>query len=498
MRLEEAIDARLACDQDVDCFWWAGKWFSKKDFSDLTDICVANLRASGFSAGQRLCVLTQNSPMIPALSLAVWRLGGTFCPLNVKSGSASLSGTLALIEPFAVVLPPGIDEETVALLQDGGFHYAVCQPEGPLPRIVGRPSEIVSPDTAVIFATSGTTGQPKAVPLSHDNIHSNCLGIKEIIRPLAKGDVFLNVLPSFHSFGYTISTILPLLMDAKQAIVPGFIPPQQTMRAIVDASVNVLFGVPAIFSHLLSAVERGSMPREALANMKALISGGDRLDEALHEQSLRVIGKDIMEGYGLTEASPGVAISRSYEEYRPGTVGPFLEGYQWQLRGENGVATNEREGVLWIKSPSVTSGYFRSPEMTAERFEDGWFNTGDYVQVEDDGYVRVLGRITDIIIVGGFNVHPQEVEALLRTHPAVVTAIVVGMPHRVNGEIPKAYIQKAEGADLSEREVIAYCKKKLAHYMVPRKVEFVDNFPLSPTGKILRRVLRERTQTAGD
>ena len=144
-----------------------------------------------------------------------------------------------------------------------------------------------------------------------------------------------------------------------------------------------------------------------------------------------------------------------------------------------------------MRGPSVTRGYFRAPELTADRFEDGWFNTGDYVRVED-GFVRILDRVTDILIVGGFNVYPQEVEKVLAGHPAVQTAIVVGIPHDINGEVPKAYIQRKDGATVTERELIRYAKEHLAHFKAPRSIEFVDEFPLSGTGKILRRILRER------
>ena len=144
----------------------------------------------------------------------------------------------------------------------------------------------------------------------------------------------------------------------------------------------------------------------------------------------------------------------------------------------------------------MTNGYFRAPDMTAERFDDGWFNTGDYVRVKD-GYLEILDRVTDIIIVGGFNVYPQEVELALREHPAIQTVIVIGMPHAVNGEVPKAYIQKTEGAQISELEIVKYCKERLAHFKVPRKIEFVDDFPLSSAGKILRRVLRDRGAVRG-
>ena len=455
MRLEAAIGEKLCRETEARCFWWEGVWYSKEDFSRLVEACRQSLIGSGFVSGQRLCVLMQNNPMIPALSLAVWQLGGSFCPLNAKSGAASLSGTIELLEPFAIVL----SEETRALLGGGKFPCVACPPMGPLPSFEGRASEYESGDIAVIFATSGTTGAPKAVPLTHGNIHSNCLGIREIIRPIDEGDVFLNVLPNFHSFGYTISTILPLFMDAAQAIVPGFMPPQATMRAIREAEVNVLFGVPAIFSYLLNVVERGALPQKSIGDMKVLISGGDRLAPEMHSAALKIFGKDIMEGYGLTETSPAVAISRSYEEYRQGTVGPFLTGYEWQLRMENGELAEENEGVLWVKSPSVAAGYFRAPALTAERFRDGWFDTGDYVRVGEGGYVEVLGRVTDIVIVGGFNVYPQEVEQVLHAHPAIETAIVIGMPHRVTGEVLQAFVKRAPDSGITEREVLKYCKE---------------------------------------
>jgi long-chain acyl-CoA synthetase len=491
MRLETLIDARLAENVSARCFWWDGKWYSKADFAKLTDECEASLRASGFGKGQRLSVLMANCPIVTALSLAVWRLGGTLSPLNVKSGMPSLLGTLELIEPFAVVASDAIREEAGTVLQEKGFTCVTCPPMGPLPAIKGKPSSIETPDTAVIFATSGTTGLPKAVPLSHDNIRENCITTREALQQLEPGDVFLSVLPNFHSFGYTVSIILPLTMDAATAIVPGFLPPQQTVKAIREAGCNVLFVVPTIFSYLLSGIERGSIPKDLFASAKLMVTGGDRLGANIHELAMRTIGKDIMEGYGITETSPVVSVNRSYEENRPGTVGPFLRGYEWHLRTEKGAKTDKNEGVLWVRGPAVTKGYFRAPETTAERFDGDWFNTGDYVRIED-GYITILDRVTDIIIVAGFNVYPQEVELVLHAHPAVKAAIVVGMPHPVNGEVPKAFIQKAEGVTVTELEIIKYCKEQLAHFKVPRKIEFVDDFPLSGTGKILRRVLRER------
>ncbi len=490
-RLEAIIDETVLAHKDDPCYWWEGAWYSGADFLRLADACERALSDAGFTEGQRLVVMMKNCPIIPALSLAVWRLGGAFCPLNVAAGMLSLQGTLDLIEPFAVVLSDSVKAEVGQFLQEKGIACAVCPPEGPLPSFKGVPGKPESRDLAVIFATSGTTGLPKAVPLTHTNLVDNCRKTWEAVEGLEPGDVFLNVLPNFHSFGYTVSTVLPLTMRARMAIVPAFLPPQPAMKAILEAPVNILFAVPAIFSYLLGAVERGAFPGEALGRTKLMISGGDRLSPNLHEHALRLVGKDVMEGYGLTETSPVVAVNRSYETHRAGTVGPFIGGYEWHLRTREGQRTDEDEGVLWVRGPSVTKGYFRAPELTAERFDGDWFNTGDYVRIED-GYIRILDRVTDIIIVGGFNVYPQEVEKVLTEHPDVQTAIVVGMPHPVSGEIAKAFVQRREGSAVTDRELVKFAKERLAHFKVPRSVEFVDSFPLSGTGKILRRVLRQQ------
>jgi long-chain acyl-CoA synthetase len=305
--------------------------------------------------------------------------------------------------------------------------------------------------------------------------------------------VFLNVMPNFHTVGYTIANILPLVIDARQAIVPAFMPPSRTIKAISDAGVNVMFVVPAVISYILSAMERGEAPRDLFKPFKIIITGGDRLSDYLHDAAERVAGKDVVEGYGLTETSPAIALNRDYESHRRGTVGNFMPRYEWKLTSPSGGPAEGNEGVLWVRGPSVAKGYFRAPETTAARFVDGWFDTGDYVRIED-GYLTILDRVTDLIIVGGFNVYPQEIELVLNAHPAVRSAIVVGMRNKISGEVPMAYVLKEPGENAGARELVNYCKERMAHYKVPRKIEFVDSFPVSPTGNILRRVLRERVR----
>lgn len=489
-RLEQTIGSALKEHPHERCLWWEGRWWTSNDFLALVERMTEILRAGGFREGQRIAVLLPNSPLVLALSLAAWNLGGAIAPLNAKAGIVSLTRTIDLIEPCAVVLAQGLDELRSAL-EEGGVPIVVpASLSEPLPEISTRLTTSEDRSMAVIFATSGTTGLPKAVPLSHGNLLDNIHRMFEGLMLLQEGDRLLNVLPNFHSFGYTASGMLPLVKKMKQVILASFLPPMEAMHAIHDGEVNVIIAVPAMVYFMTVAAQKGA-PRPV--DLKMIVVGGDRYNVQLEERVMATLGTGVIEGYGLTECSPVVAVNRNFEMRRLGTVGPILKGYEWKLMSRDGTteSTEEGEGVLWVRGPSVTSGYFRDPEKTAERFKDGWFDTGDYVRMEE-GCVHILDRVTDIIIVGGFNVYPQEVEAILNTHPAVQQSAVIGIPHPVNGEVPKAFVQLKEGAEITSHELIKFCKQSLAHFKAPRTMEFVDELPLSPTGKILRRVLRER------
>ena len=490
-RLDELVDSRIEARPEARCFWWNGKWQGYSELGALAGSCAEALRAAGFGPGQRLAVLMPNCPAVLALSLAVWRLGGIFCPLNEKSGALSLLKTLALLEPFAVVLSEGVKGDLAAELERGGWPCAVCPAEGPLPALSGRPGEPESDELAVIFSTSGTTGDPKAVPLTHANLIDNCRGCVEHLQILTPEESFLNVLPNFHAFGFTAGMLLPFCIGGSQVIVPGFMPPQNTLRAILEARPNVLLLVPTMLGFLTGLVERKGQP---ITGLKFLIAGGDRYNVQMDDRVTAAFGIPVIEGYGITECSPVLAVNRNPAERRLGTVGTPLPRFELKLCTEDGSPAQGDEGVLWVRGPSVTSGYYHAPEINGERFHNGWFNTGDYVRFED-GYVKILDRVTDIVIVGGFNVYPQEVEAVLSGHPAVQTAVVVGTPNDIAGEVPKAFIvrkEDAESAAITETDLIKFCKARLSHYKVPRSVEFVTELPLSSTGKVLRRVLRQR------
>ena len=493
-RLDAILDEYLNADLNANCYWFNNSWHTRSDLKILADEFTDFLKSAGFEKGQRLVALMPNSPMTIAMIIATWRLGGAFCPLNEKAGKLSLLKTLNLLKPFAVIVSQAVKQELVDALREADWPVVICADENIEVQqdFKGKLQEPESEELAVIFSTSGTTGDPKAVPLTHKNLIDNCLACLENIYQLEPTDIFLNVLPNFHAFGFTVSIILPFMCSASLCVVPGFMPPSNTLNAIIASKANLLLLVPTMAVFLTGLLERSN---KKLEHVKLLILGGDKYNSKLDERIKKSFGVGVLEGYGITECSPVLSVNHDEATKKLGTVGPALTRFELQLRDESGnilEKTFDNEGVLWTRGPSVTAGYYHAPEINKERFDNGWFNTGDYVKIDSDGYIKILDRVTDIIIVGGFNVYPQEVEATLAEHPAVQTSVVIGTPNSMSGEVPKAFIIKNKDAEVSESELIKFCKERLSHYKVPRAVEFVESLPLSSTGKILRRVLREQ------
>ena len=490
--LNEFFDDYLTSQPDKNCCWFEGSWLKRSEIFNLAEQTTQILKRSGFSKGQRLVALMPNSPANLALMLSVWRLGGIFCPLNEKTGEISLLRTLDLLKPFAVVVSESVKKDLVDALKNSGWDCSICKRDSHLEDFSGKIQPVTPEDEnlAVIFSTSGTTGNPKAVPLTHANIIDNCYACWDRLDILNTENVFLNVLPGFHAFGFTVCTVLPFVVGATQVLIANFMPPSKTLAALIESGADTLLLVPTMVGFVTSMLERQN---KKLQNIKILITGGDRYNIKMDDRVKNAFGVPVVEGYGITECSPVLSVNKNAEIRKLGTVGPALKGFEIQLRSENDeILENASEGVLWVKGASVTPGYYHAPEVNQERFKDGFFNTGDYVQIDSEGYIKILDRVTDIIIVGGFNVYPQEVEAILSENPAVQSAVVVGTPNDMSGEVPKAFIVRNPDVKITENELIKFCKERLAHYKVPRVIEFIDSLPLSATGKVLRRVLRQR------
>ena len=490
-RLENAYSEAWKGRENNDCVWWNGEWWSWKKFNALVDSCEEKLKNAGFEQGQRVAMLLPNSPSAVALSIACWRLGGAVAPLNARAGISNLLSTIEMLDVHTLVL----SADAMKRAEDAEFQtdvpMAVLDPEkGFLTDWKGRKGLPDSVDTAVIFSTSGTSGMPKAVPCTHANLLDNARCIKPHIAGLLDPEksIFLNVLPNFHTFGFGCAQTLPLVSSVRQVIVPSFVPVPNTVKAIKTSGANAIIAVPTILAFLLGALEKAGMKLD----VDFVISGGDKLNTKLDERCKQYLGAGIIEGYGLTECSPVVAVGRSEASKRLGKVGEFLKSYQIEIRDRDGRKLDlHDEGVLWLKGGSVVSSYFRDETNTKERFKDGWFNTGDVVRIDGDGFVQIVDRATDIIIVSGFNVYPQEVENVLCEHPAVQSAVCVGEKNNVAGELVKAFVILKPGAEVTERQLMTYCKERLSHYKVPRKIGFVTEYPVSPTGKVLRRELRK-------
>jgi long-chain acyl-CoA synthetase len=491
VRLEEVFANAWRGKENDDCIWWEGEWWPWKRLNDLADDCTQKLKEAGFTKGQRIAILLPNSPMVIALSVACWRLGGAIAPLNARTGAVNLLSTIKMLDVHTLVL----SEDGCAKVKDKGIDIgvpiAVAELDAPLPKWHGHAGVPDSEDMAIIFSTSGTSGLPKAVGCLHSNLLDNVKLLPEQIPHLLEPEsIFLNVLPNFHTFGFNVAQMLPLLSGVRQSIVPSFVPVSNTIKAIIDSGTNTIIAVPTIMAFLIGALDKS---KTRLPNIRFVVTGGDRLNTKMDARCKEFLGVGILEGYGLTECSPVVAVCRTEETKKLGTVGPFLKSYEYEVRDREGNKLDvHEEGVLWVKGPSVVPGYFRDELNTKERFRDGWFNTGDVVQIDEDGFVKIIDRATDIIIVSGFNVYPQEVEAVLCQHPAVHSAVAVGEKNNVAGELVKAFIILNEGyATTTEKELMDYCKERLSHYKVPRKIGFVTEYPISPSGKILRRELRK-------
>ncbi|MEG2184239.1 MAG: AMP-binding protein [Cloacibacillus sp.] len=488
-RLEAIIRDNLNRFPTEPFLWWQKTWWSRGAFAELIEECEEKLRASNFKKGQRLALLMPNSPVLLAMAIAVWKLGGAVALLDFRSAYVPLIKQLVHADVFAALTYRGC-ADLAPLISEEGIPCSVISLDTLDENVPGRPCSEESSDIAVIFYTSGTTGEPKAVPLSHDNLLACIDACVEHIQMLDDDeDVFLNALPNSNAFGFVCGALLPVVKATRQAILPSFMPVETSMEAIKNAGVTIVMAVPTMIALMVAAASRGVVVPPTL---RCILSGGDRLPEASSKRAERVLATPVLQGYGLTEASSVVALPPGMDKKKPGSVGTLLDCVEAQIRNDDGSEQPAgKEGVLWIRGASVTHGYFRNAELTEQRFKNGWFNTCDVAKFDEDGYLYLVGRMTDVIFVGGFKVYAREVERVLEEHPAVEEAAVVGVPRPISGELVKAYIVLKKGERATAKDLIEYCRKKLSYYKAPRIIEFITEMPRSAIGEIVKRKLSQ-------
>jgi long-chain acyl-CoA synthetase len=343
-------------------------------------------------------------------------------------------------------------------------------------------------DTAVILYTSGTTGRPKGAELTHFNLFYNAEYIMRQPRPYEPSEgVVLVVLPLFHSFGQSVMQNATIRGGGTLVLVPRF-DALTAAQLIQKHKVRTFGGVPTMYFALLHHPE---ITPDMLASLGDCCAGGSAMPMEVMNAFDKKFNVDILEGYGLSETSP-VASFNPRGAKKIGSIGKPIWGVEFQLVDAEGkvVTTADTPGEICIRGHNVMKGYWRKPEATAEAITNGWFHSGDIGTRDADGYYYIVDRKKDMIIRGGFNVYPREIEEILYGHPAVLEAAVVGVKHESHGEEVKAVLALKQGQTATAEEIIAYCKEKLAAYKYPRLVEFRDSLPKGPTGKILKRELR--------
>ena len=360
----------------------------------------------------------------------------------------------------------------------------------------GQPTEFATvatdeDDTAVILYTSGTTGQPKGAELRHRNMRDNALVGKELFAAdPERPDTFLCVLPLFHSFGQTVCQNGAFAFGGTVVMLPRF-DAQAALGQMLKEKITFFAGVPTMYWGLLGALDAGMDVHTLAENLRVAVAGGSALPVEVHKDFEQKFGVTILEGYGLSETSPVASFSHYGEPARPGSIGTPIPGVEMKLIDAewNEIEGADQIGEIAIKGHNVMKGYYKRPEATAEVIKDGWFRSGDLARRDEDGWYYIVDRSKDMIIRGGYNVYPREIEEVLMTHDAVSLAAVIGVPHESHGEEIKAYLILNPGAEVGEDEIIAWCKDRMAGYKYPRLVEFVASLPMTSTGKILKREL---------
>ena len=457
----------------------------------------SGLAGLGVHEGDRVALLIGNNRHFVVSYLAVIGLGAVAVPLNPTSPAAEIERELVAVSAVAVVVGPSavpswkhVDMGVVpsvqhVILAEGELTGTV--PMDTLAHDAPAPVADLAPDAlAVLIFTSGTAGSPRAAMLSHSNLLANISQASTAGSAIMATDVVYGVLPMFHIFGLNVVLGISLSAGATVVLVQRF-DPSTALETIRERHVTVVPGAPPLW---VAFAGFDDAPRDAFASVRHASTGAAKMPEEAIRRLRDRFGLELSEGYGLTEASPVVTSSRGME-VRVGSVGRVLDGIQVRLVDDNGEDVLDGDaGEIWVHGPNVFQGYLDDAETTARVLTaDGWLRTGDIAVTDADGYLYLIDRAKDLIIVSGFNVYPKEVEDVLMEYPGVVEVGVIGVPHPHTGEAVKAFVVAAPGVHLDEEALIDHCMDELARYKCPSKVIVVDQLPRNVSGKLLRREL---------
>jgi long-chain acyl-CoA synthetase len=462
---------------------------SYAELDDASARLATLLREKGLARGDRVGVMLPNVPDFPVAYYGVLRAGGIVVPMNVLLKRREIAFHLEDSGAKLLLAWHGFSEEARAGAAESGAEAVEVEPGAFAATLAALDPaadtvDTADDDTAVILYTSGTTGKPKGAELTHLNLSRNAEVASRTTCEIGAGDIVLGALPLFHSFGQTVAMNASLRVGACLTLLPKF-DPGEALATMQRDGVTHFYGVPTMFGALLHHPGREDFDTSAL---RTCITGGASMPVEVLRGFEEAFGAVVLEGYGLSETSPVASSNHPHMERKPGSIGTPIEGVEMRVVDEddNPVAQGE-VGEIAIRGHNVMKGYWQRPEATEEAMRGGWFHSGDMARVDEEGYFYIVDRKKDLIIRGGYNVYPREVEEVLYEHPKIREAAVVGVPHDEWGEEIGAAVVLHEGEELAPEEVSAYVKERIAAYKYPRVVWFLDDLPKGPTGKILKR-----------
>ncbi len=488
--LFDALFAPLTCRTTSLLILQDGNEISGANFAVMLARAANALRAVGVQPGDRVAVQIAKSPQALAVYGATTAIGAVFLPLNPAYTAGELDYFLSNATPLVFICDPTRADGLASIAATHGARMLTMDGAGcgTLPELMAQqPGSFsttarASNDLAAILYTSGTTGRSKGAMLTHANLLSNAQTLARLWR-FSEDDTLLHALPIFHTHGLFVASNIALLTGGKMIFLPSF-DAETVLRLLPQATV--MMGVPTFYTRLLDSPDLGA----AAKSMRLFISGSAPLLAETHAAFDAATGHRILERYGMTETNMNT--SNPYDgDRRAGTVGLPLPGVDMRLMADAAPVSNGAVGMIEVHGPNVFAGYWQMPEKTAEEMTpDGWFRTGDLATMDADGYVRIVGRAKDLIITGGYNVYPKEVELLLDEVPGVLESAVIGLPHPDFGEAVFAVLTPRKDVTLDADAVLAAISDKLARYKQPKAAVVLADLPRNTMGKVQKNLLR--------
>lgn len=462
------------------------------------------LNAKGIGVGDKVAMMIPNTPHFPIIYYGILHTGATVVPVNVLYTQHEIEHYLRDSEAVAFFAYKMFEGEALKAFDaiDTCRHYvSVSTPDDMDAPPVGDnfmqlvmaadpefdTVQTMPDDTAVILYTSGTTGAPKGAELTHFNLFFNAYyATREITKP-SPGDACLVTLPLFHSFGQTCLMNASIIAGSTMSLLPRF-ETEKALQIIERDKVKLIALVPTMYFFMLNESEQSEYD---LSSITHAVSGGAALPEDVHRRFQERFGITILEGYGLSETSPIATFSQEGDKLKVGSIGKPIWGVDLAVKREDGTFAEPGEvGEIVIRGHNIMKGYYNRPEATRDSIIDGWFHSGDMGKVDEEGFYYIVDRKKDLIIRGGMNIYPREIEEVLYTHPKVLEAAAIGIPCPMRGEEVKVFVSPREGQTIEPEEIHEFVQKNMAKYKWPKEVEIIPELPKGPTGKILKRELR--------